>query len=802
MLVSLEWLKSYVDVTLPVAELAHRLTMVGLEVEGVRSLCPVSERVVTGRVLSVDPHPGADRLTVCRVEAASAVYRVVCGATNVTAGAVVPLALAGAELPGGMTIQETHIRGEHSQGMLCSQRELGLGEDCSGIWILPPETPVGLPLSKALQLEDHLLEVAVTPNRGDCLSILGIAREVAAIEGRPLKVPKVQVVEDGPAVETLSSISVLDTELCPRYAARIIEGITVGPSPPWLRRNIESVGLRSINNIVDVTNFILMELGQPLHAFDFDRLRENRIVVRRASADERFVTLDGVERTLHDDTLLICDGIGPVAIAGIMGGLNSEITQDTRRVLIESAYFQPQSTRRTSKKLGLRTESSYRFERGVDPEGLVRALDRAAQLMQEVGGGRIARGRLDVYPHPMVSPVLTLDVDRTNRFLGTALTSGEMADALRSIELGVEEVNQAQLRVAVPSFRPDITRAVDLMEEVARLIGYDRIPVTAPVASIETEPPSDHLLMRQELKEILEGAGFFEVLTYSFVGQDALQRLGFAPDDPRLHPIPVMNPISEDQGVMRTTLMAGLLQTACHNFNRGNEDLRIFELGKVFLPRTGEALPEEPHHLAGLMSGRRCPQLLYDRQGEVAYEDVKGVVEAVLEPFHARSLEFLNEPLPPYLDPSHGASVFLEGCCVGFLGTLHQDVAKAFDLDREILVFELDFEQCYAHRRPLPLFRGLPRFPSVSRDIALILEEGVPIQSPVNFIRDLQEPLLAQVEVFDLYRSPQLGENKKSVGYRLVYRSGDRSLTDAEVNRIHEGIVQKVLDHFAASLRC
>lgn len=385
MIVSLKWLREYVDFSLSMEELTHRLTMVGLEIEGYHSLYPNLDKVITGRVESVRPHPSADRLKVCRVFDGNRTYSVVCGAPNVRDGAVVALALPGAELPGGMDLGETTIRGELSQGMLCSMKELEMGEDAAGIWLLPPDTPLGIPIDKAARVDDTIIEVSVTPNRGDCLSVIGIAREIAAITGRPLQYPRITLQETGPPVSSLSSVTIEDPDGCPRYAARIVEGIKVGPSPGWLKSRLESVGLRSINNIVDVTNYVLMELGQPLHAFDFDRLRENRIVVRKAFGGERFTTLDGTERELFDDTLLICDGVGPVAIAGIMGGLNSEIESETTRVLIESAYFQPRSIRRTSKKLGLRTESSYRFERGVDPEGVIRAVDRAAQLMFEVG---------------------------------------------------------------------------------------------------------------------------------------------------------------------------------------------------------------------------------------------------------------------------------------------------------------------------------------------------------------------------------------------------------------------------------
>jgi phenylalanyl-tRNA synthetase beta chain len=800
MRVSVKWLCDYVDVSLTVPELVERLTMVGLEVEGVEELNGALEHVITARVSAVRPHPGAQRLQLCEVTAGARSYQVACGATNVAAGSLVPLALPGASLPGGGVVRETMIRGERSEGMLCSQKELALGDDAGGVWLLPDHLPLGVALADALDIRDTILDVSITPNRADCLSVLGIAREVAAICGRQLNYPQISLEESGPACATLSSVTLEDPWGCPRYAARIIAGITIGPSPGWLRARLESVGLRSINNVVDVTNYVLMEMGQPLHAFDFDRLAENRIVVRRATDGERFVTLDGLERTMAGDTLMICDGRVPVAIAGVMGGLDSEITPATTRVFIESAYFQPQSIRRTSKQLGLRTESSYRFERGVDPEGVIRALDRAAQLMVASGGGRLAAGRLDAYPQPLRSPRLALRVARTNRFLGTSLTAAEMAAILRSIEMEVAVAGEDLLEVVPPSFRRDVAREVDLGEEIARLAGYNTIPTSYPQAAVLAAAPDDHQRAREQVRGALVGYGFLEVINYSFTSAASLARLGMAPGDRRSAPLRLQNPLSEEQAVLRTSLLPGLLENARRNFDHRNVNLRLFELSKVFLP-CDEELPEERTQLAGILTGMRCPQLVYGGAEEVDFCDAKGTVEALLRYFCLESAAFLREPLEPYVDPGATAAVVCEGRCLGWVGRVHPQVAAAFDLKGSVWGFELDFDRLFEVRRRAPRYQPLPRFPSVVRDLALVLDEAVPVQAPLEFIRRDPPPLLEQAEVFDLYRDSQLGVGRRSVGYRLVYRSRERNLTDQEVNEVHEALVARVLHSFQARLR-
>jgi phenylalanyl-tRNA synthetase beta chain len=761
MLISLKWLSDYVDCTLSPERIADGLTMAGLEVESLSLRYPQLKNVLTARIEAVEPHPNAERLKICVVSGPGGLLRIVCGAPNVGAGAVVPLALAGAELPNG-SVREIKVRGELSKGMLCSEKELGLGEDHSGVWILPADTPVGVPLDEALGISDVLMEVGITPNRGDCLSVVGIAREVAALCKTSVKYASIAVDETGPSVDTLTSVTVDDPQGCPRYTARVIQGVKTGPSPEWLKDRLEALGVRSINNIVDVTNYVMLELGQPLHAFDFNRLLQRRIVVRKALPGERFTTLDGVERDLPEGAVLICDGAGPVAIGGIMGGLNSEIEPDTRDVLIESAYFEPLSIRRTSRRLGLKTESSYRFERGTDPDGVLSALDRAAELMLEVGGGAIAAGRIDVYPNPIKAQEIVLRADRANRFLGTRLSTHEMKEALERIEMSVDALDADRLRVIAPSFRGDITREVDLHEELARISGY--------VTGVEAAGFDPHQRARLELKNLLAGAGFFEVINYSFISYESIRRLRYSEGDPRLAPIRLKNPLSDEQAVMRTTLLPGLLQNARYNFDRRSENFRIFELSKVFLRAREGLQAEEPHHLAGVIAGKRIPQALYG-DADVDYTDVKGVVEALCGFLRIDDVGFRTQSFPPWLDPCASASIFAKGERIGELGRVHSEVLEAYDLKRPIFAFRLDFDRLFALKGPVPVYKVLPKFPPVPRDIALIADEKMPVEEPFDFICSLNEPLLESVEIFDIFRSDQLGTGKKSIGYRLTYRA-------------------------------
>jgi phenylalanyl-tRNA synthetase beta chain len=775
--------------------------MAGLEVEAVEPHLFGLERVVAGRIESVKQHPKAEHLQVCKVLIPEGTYSVVCGAQNVDEGLIVPFALDGARLADGSEIHSADIHGVFSQGMLCSEWELGLGEDASGIMVLDSGLVPGTPLSEALELADTILDIGVTPNRGDCLSVAGVAREVAALFGAAWSLPSVRLKDIGPPVETLASVTIEDPDLCPRYAARIVQNVTIRPSPIWLRHRLEAQGVRAINNIVDITNFVMMEMGQPLHAFDYHRLDGHCIVVRRARPNETFVTLDGQDHQLQKDMLLICDASRGVALAGIMGGLNSEITPQTNTVLLESAYFQPTATRRTAKTLGLSTESSYRFERGTDPDGVIIALDRAVQLMVELGDGEAARGHLDIYPSPIQREPIPLRVTKTNRFLGLRLSSKEIRQFLESIQLHVRNADEDTLVVDPPSFRPDLTREVDLMEEVARLGGYDRIPSASPTARLATATPAEDQVIRQQAKQTLNSLGFCEIVSYSFINPKAVELLRLADVDRRRRLLPLRNPLSEDQAVMRTTLVPGMLETAAENQRQNNFDLRLFELSKVFFPMEDQELPEERFNLCGLLSGLRRPAGWSEPAVTVDFFDIKGAVETLFFSLGISDIRWSTAPLASYLRPEASAHILVSNTYLGELGQIHPRVMQAFDLKPPVYLFDIDFDLLLEKAVSIRKFQPLPRFPVVNRDLAIVVSNSVAAQDLLDYMEKSRPEYVECITLFDQYRGDQLAADNKSIAFRITYRSAERSLTDLEVNEIHTKFSQKVINAFQAELR-
>lgn len=802
MKVSLSWLNEYVTVEMAPDRLAHELTMAGLEVEGIEERYAYLDAVIVGQIRSITAHPNADKLNLCQVHTGQDTFQVVCGAPNAAVGLQVPLALPGSALADGTVVTAGTIRGQNSQGMLCSAAELGLGTDRSGLMVLPADLAPGAPLNQALGLSDIVLEISITPNRPDCLSILGIAREVAALQGGGIRRADINLPQAHERIDAMTAVVVEAPEHCPRYAARLLDQITVGPSPFWLQDRLLSVGLRPINNIVDVTNFILMETGQPLHAFDFDRLAEHRIVVRTAHPGEPFTTLDGKGRRLTAEMLMICDGRQPVAVGGVMGGLNSEIEADTTRVLIESAYFNPLSIRKTARQLGLKTEASHRFERGVDPHGTLYALDRAAQLMAELGDGRLIDGCIDVAVDLPTPATIDLSVTAANRLLGTRLEGRDMARLLESIEFQVQSRDDDTLCVQAPSFRVDVSRPEDLMEEVARRAGYDQIPVTFPAIAPDTQPASKMLLQRRRIREFMAGMGFSEIITYSFVHGDSCRRLRLADDDRRCRQLAILNPLTEEQAVMRTSLVPGLLETMQRNLSRQSRHLKLFETGKIFISTGSDAQPEENEMLAGLWTGDRIESAWYAKPEPCDFYDLKGAVEGLLAALHVNPVRFtrMDDNRCAYTQPGASARILVDEHPVGIIGRVHDRVAEAYDLRQTAYIFELGMQQLIVHIPDRLQSQPLPKFPATARDATLIIDRHLEAGAILDRVRQMNDPLVEEVRLFDVFEGQPIAAGRKSISLRIVYRSAEATLEDAAVNRLHKTITDRLVQAFDADL--
>lgn len=804
MKVSIKWLKDYVDIDLTPLRLAEMLTMAGLEVESIAEIGAGFTGVVTAKIVSVSPHPQADKLRICMVDRGDAIVQVVCGAPNVAEGQVSALATVGAEIPGGYQIKSSRIRGEVSDGMLCSERELGLSEDHSGIMILPEDTPIGQDLGQVLDLEDTVLELGVTPNRGDCLSIVGVAREVAAITGKTLRLPLPVVPEGGEAIEDVTSVTILAPDYCPRYSARIIKGVTIAPSPLWIRQRLEAVGLRAINNMVDVTNFVMMELGQPLHAFDYRFLEEGRIVVRKATANERFTSLDEKERILNEGTLLICDGVKPVAIAGIMGGLNSEIKSDTREILLESAYFHPPAIRRAARSLGMSTDASFRFERGIDPEGVIWALNRAAALMVKLGGGYACRGYIDNYARPLPPPPrIRLRHERVTDILGMEITEEKVTGILQSLNMDVFPADTPRVwYVTPPTYRTDIEREIDLIEEVARIYGYDLIPVTMPRFTRAPQGKSEEEKLVEGIYPVLLGSGLTEVITYSFVSSRFPSFLGVMAQREGQQVVRLKNPLTEDLSVLRTTIVYSLLEVLGTNMRLGATDLRVFECGRVFFAREAGRLPEERPRIGCLLWGARVSDSWHYPHEEVDFYDLRGVVENICDALKIREPVFRSDKCPTFLHPGRCARIYSNDSEWGFLGEVHPEVMAKMDLKGRALVCELDFPVLLAQwPKGRVIARELPRYPGSVRDVAFVVERHVHAGRLLEVVRMAREELLEKVSIFDVYEGKNLPAGTKSIGLRFLYRSPKRTLTDEEVSDAHERLVAAIMRETRAAMR-
>jgi phenylalanyl-tRNA synthetase beta chain len=788
MRVSLSWLKEYIAIEMSVDRLVDALTMVGLEVDSVSDRYTYLDRVLVGRIRDVRPHPNADMLKCCKVDIGSGAIDVVCGAPNARKDLAIAVALPGAVLPDGTVLQKSVIRGTASDGMICSEKELGLGSDGSGVLELDSRLATGLSLRSALELADTVIDIDLTPNRPDCLSIIGIAREIAGIQKTPLRYPDGRLPVTGNAVDELTSVTIEAPDLCPRYAARLLTGVTVAPSPFWLQDRLLSVDLRPINNIVDVTNFVLMELGQPLHAFDYDRLAGHRIVVRTAAEGEVFTTLDQKERQLSQDML--------------MGGHNSEIEPSTTRVLIESAYFNPTSIRKTAKKLGLSTEASFRFERGVDPHGTVAALNRAARLMAEISDATIVDGLIDAHPKPVDVPVISLGVSQTNRLLGTAFSAPTIASLLQSIEFDARPENDDHLTVTPPSFRVDVCRPEDLMEEVARLSGYNNIPLTYPAVPVRGRPLLKTRASRNRIKQLMVGFGFNEIVTYSFIGSGDGDRLGLKSDDSLRQTVAILNPLTEEQAVMRTSLVPGLLQTLQLNLAKQERNLKLFEIGKTFFATEPDTLPEEIEMLAGLWSGSRFAPSWLTSDVDTDFFDVKGVIESLLQQLDVQQVDFARLPDDDcaYTRPGFSARIRAQEREIGLLGEIHPQALRRFDLKRTAYIFELNLERLLPLIPDTKSFRPIPKFPVVTRDVTLIVDRRIASSNILKCVEEMNEELIEALQLFDVFEGKPIPAGRKSISFRIIYRSSTRTLEDEEINRLHQKITGKLLEEFKASL--
>ncbi len=801
MLVSLKWLKDYIDIDITAAELADRLTMAGLEVDEIKTMAPNFSGVVVAEILSVRKHPQADKLSLCDVTDGLQTYPVVCGAKNIKTGDIVPLAKIGAVIPGGYTIKSTLLRGEKSDGMLCSEAELEIGDDASGIMQLPASLKLGTPLETALNLDDTVLDVSITPNRSDCLSMIGTAREVAALTGRKIRMPSVRIKESAEDISSLSSVSIADADLCPRYTARMIKHVKIGDSPIWMKTRLEAAGMRPINNVVDVTNFVMLETGQPLHAFDFRFLEEGRIAVRRSKTGEVFVSLDGKSHVLPDDTVLICDGKKPVAIGGIMGGLNSEVKQDTQVIFLESAYFNPSSIRRSSRRLAMPTDAAFRFERGIDPEGLIRALNRAAQLIADLSGGSVCSNYLDEYPRKIITAEnIPLRLDRIRAITGKALEARDVLRILKSLGMTVRSDGKGKYLVTPPTYRVDIEREIDLIEEVVRLYGYDHVPATLPAVSVTEMAAISRLDLEERTRQLLAGSGYSEIINYSFTSPASADYLGLTPEDQRRSFVVIKNPLTEEQSVMRTTLAYGLLETLKKNINNASFNLKIFEIGRIFLKRKTGELPEEKNILAGLLTGKISEDLWGSKTG-VDFYDLKGCLENLFYDLKMAQVRYEAGISEPFLHPGQSCAIHVHEAPIGYLGQVHPDVMQKMDIKTAAYLFEINLDLLDKQINRKIVYREISKFPTVQRDVAFVIPEAMESRKMLEIVLSQHEDLLENVGIFDIYAGKGLDAGTKSLGLRFTYRAPDRTLTDAEINSIHDKIVHNTVQLTGAKIR-
>ncbi len=794
MLVPLKWLKDYVDINIDVRTLGDMLTMSGSKVEAIEEMGKEIDKVVAGKIVKIERHPDADKLLVTQVDIGGELIQIVTGADNIKEGDIVPIAVNGASLPGGVKIKKGKLRGLESNGMMCSAQELAMSlddltpEQLDGIYILSEDTPLGKDIKEILGLDDSVIEFEITNNRPDCLSVLGMARETAATLGVNLRYPEYSVKENSEDVSSYISIDVQNSELCPRYASRVVKNVKIEQSPSWLQDKLIKAGVRPINNIVDITNYVMLELGQPMHAFDLDKLAGRSIIVRNAKNSEKLLTLDEVERELNDSMLVIADKERAIAIAGVMGSNNSEIDSNTKTFVFECANFAPINVRLTSKKLGLRTEASSRFEKGVDAELISFALDRACYLVQEIGAGEIVGGKIDIYPNKKQVRRISLRPQRVRSFIGADISNEQIEKYLNSLEFEVD--HDDSFIVTVPTFRDDIEGEVDIIEEIARLYGYENIPS----ALMNTTFTQGGMNYRQSLinqsKNNLTAQGLFEVYTYSFVSPGIFNRINLKAENPLRNCIRLINPLGEEQSIMRTTIIPNLLEVISRNYNRKVNEGSFFELSKVYM---SDKLP-----LEDLAEEREV--LTIGMYGSIDFFDLKGIIENLLESMNIDKYRILSSNHDS-LHPGRTAELIVNNKRIGWLGEVHPDVLDNYDIPVRAYVAELNFDELVAQSSPIVKYKQLPKYPSVERDIAVVVAEEITAGQIEEIIRNKGGKIVEDVRFFDVYRGSQVQEGYKSMAYKITYRSDEKTLAEEDISKVHTKILNSLASQVGGYLR-
>lgn len=792
---SLTWMKDYVpvDTTKPAQELADVLTQAGIPVEDVISMDPGLKKIFTGKITEITKHPDADKLQVCQVACLDdktgeeITKQIVTAATNVAVGQVVPVAYHKSRLADGTEIKKGKLRGEVSDGMFCSVAELGIPKDMvmpgegEGIYILPEGTPIGMDIRDAVMLNDTVYEFELTPNRADCFSMIGLSREFAVLTNAQNTEPTVKVNENGTDVNDMVKIGIDDAELCSRFLARVIGNVKVGPSPLWLQNRLRNGGIRPINNVVDVTNYVMLEYGQPMHAYDYDKVAGHQLTARAAKAGEALKTLDGTDRELTTDMLVIADANGPVGVAGVMGGLDSEVTEATTTIILESAVFKGSSIRRTARALGMRSEASGRFERGVNAEYSPVALDRAAQLLQELMEDiTVAKGVVDVYPAPAEARTVSFTVAAVNSYLGTDISAERMQEILTTLFFTWTQDGDV-ITVGVPSWRGDVTVMPDIAEEVARIYGYDFIPNTTPWANLNSGTMSDKKLLTKAIRQTLVTQGLSEIITFSFMHTDSLKKLLIPETDSRYQAVPILNPITEEFPVMRTTLIPSMLDTAARNLAQKNHDLWLFEAGAVYEPKALPIteLPVEKYHVSGFMMGKTTDLQWAQPQRDTDFYDVKGVLEAVLKELRIEAT--IERSKETYLHPGVSAQYVVDGTVIATLGEVHPQVMKAYDLPGKAYLFDIDVTAILGLTRGQLRYQGISKFPGTARDLAIVAPKTVSSEAISQVIYEKGGQYLERAFVFDVYEGAHIEEGHRSLAYNLSFRSNEGTLTDEDI---------------------